>query len=83
MSTASSVTNTSLKWRMRRRKRFVRVHTAEPSYDGILLGRWGGHYILEHASLREAEDRTVKLEGRVEIPAERVMFVQVLAKEPE
>ena len=41
-----------------------------------------GDYVLEQASLREAEDRTVKLDGRVEIPAERVLFVQVFAKEP-
>ena len=63
----------------------MRVHLAgdQPSIDGLLktarTGRTGNHYVLELASLIEAENRTLKLEGdRVMIPRERVVFVQEL-----
>lgn len=67
-------------------KRLVRVHLAgdAPSLEGLLVTprtrRTGNHYVLELASVVEAENRTIKLEGeRVMIPRERVVFVQELA----
>ncbi len=66
-----------------RGKRLVRLHLlgdTVPSLEGILAGRWGGHYVLLVPYLIEAENQTVKLEGHVEIPAERVLFCQVLGK---
>jgi hypothetical protein len=73
-----------------RRVRLVRFHCVAPALndrpgeatiEGFLIGRWGGHYILERAKLLEAEDRTVSLDGRLEIPVERVFFRQVLEKD--
>lgn len=67
------------------RKRLVRLHLAgdNPSIDGLLVTprtrRTGNHYVVELASVVEAEERTLKLEGEsVMIPRERVVFVQVL-----
>lgn len=66
-----------------RGKRQVRLHIEDkpgspmPSIDGILLGRWSGHYILLLPKLVQSEDRSVALEGMLEVPAERVVFVQV------
>lgn len=69
-------------WAMRGKRR-VRLHflpdVAEQSIDGVLLGCWGGHYVLQLPRLVEAEDRSVPLEGMVEVARERVLFVQVLA----
>lgn len=68
------------------RKRLVRVHLSgdSPSLDGLLVTPrtrlTGNHYVLELASVVEAENRTIKLEGeKVMIPRERVVFVQELA----
>lgn len=64
----------------RRKKRLARLHLhdAEPSFEGILLGRWDGHYHLLHARLVHGPERSVDIDGRVEVPAERVLFCQVL-----
>jgi len=64
-----------------RGKRRVRLHLVDhdASIDGVLLGRWAGHYVLILPRLVEAEDRSIALDGSVEVPAERVVFVQVLA----
>lgn len=71
-----------LVWRVRG-KRFVRLHLVdqEASIEGIMVGRWSGHYVLLTSSLLEAKGRTIKIDGHAEIPAERVLFVQVLAKD--
>ena len=67
-----------------RGKRRVRLHIEDkpgapmPSIDGILLGRWSGHYILLLPKLVQSEERSVALEGMLEVPAERVVFVQIL-----
>lgn len=67
-----------------RGKRIVRLHVEDkpgspmPSIDGILLGRWSGHYILLLPKLVQSEEHSVALEGMLEVPAERVIFVQVL-----
>jgi hypothetical protein len=69
-------------WRLRG-KRLVRLHLIgqDGSLEGILLGRFGAHYVLITASYLEDKDRTFTLDGHVEVPAERVLFVQVLAKD--
>ena len=66
-------------WGLRRNRR-ARLHLndAGPSVEGVLVGRWGGHYVLLTPSVLEGEDRTFSLEGSLEVPAERVLFVQVL-----
>lgn len=76
-----------------RGKRRVRVHVerlldpsggsvavAEMTIEGILLGRWCGHYVLQLPKVIEAEDAAVTLDGEVEIPAERVIFLQVIGR---
>lgn len=70
---------------MWRRKRRVRIHqNAGPSFEGIQLGRRpiGGHYILLAATAIEGTDdgqvRGIKLDaGHIEIPAGRVVFLEV------
>lgn len=71
-----------LAWRFRRR-RLVRLHMDVPdgtpaTIEGVRLGVWGGHYVLMLAKLLESAERTIPLDGLVEIPKSRVLFVQVL-----
>jgi hypothetical protein len=66
-----------------RGKRRVRLYlTAGPgvesTVEGILVGRWGGHYLLQVPRVIEAEGQTTPLLGHLEVPAERVLFVHVL-----
>jgi hypothetical protein len=67
-----------------RGKRRVRLHLIDPpqgsapSVEGILQGRWGGHYVVLAASVIEEVGAIAHLDGHLEVPAERVMFVQVL-----
>jgi hypothetical protein len=67
-----------------RGKRRVRLHLIDPprgsapSVEGILQGRWGGHYVVLMPSLIEEVGANAPLDGHLEVPAERVMFVQVL-----
>lgn len=56
------------------------VSPSELTIEGVLLGRWAGHYVLLLPQMVEAEGETVRLEGEVEIPAERVLFMQVLGR---
>lgn len=62
------------------RKRLVRLHLLDngPSYEGVLIGRRGGHYRLANARIFEAEGRSYALDGEQWIPRERVLYVQVL-----
>lgn len=64
-----------------RGKRQVRLQLSGPGQDatleGILVGRFGGHYVLLVPKVVERQG-AVALEGHVEVPAERVLFVQVL-----
>ena len=63
-----------------KRKRLVRVHQTDgPTLEGILLQR-RPDYRLAAPKLIEAEDVTLPLDGEVEIPRERVVFVQLLAQ---
>lgn len=78
-------------WRLRRR-RLVRIHVErtdpgdgawerDATVEGILLGRWAGHYVLARARWIDAEASSVSLAGDVEIPEGRVLFLQVLGGE--
>lgn len=63
-----------------RGKRLVRLHLADnqPSVEGVLAGRWGGHYVVLAPKLLDATQRTFSLDGHLEVPAERVLYVQVI-----
>ena len=69
-----------LVWKVRG-KRLVRLHLDkdQPSVEGLLAGRWGGHYVLLRPSVYETSDRSHSLTGHLEVPAERVLFVQVMS----
>lgn len=67
-----------------RGKRPVRLHLVDapgmqttPSIDGLLVGRWSGHYVLLVPRVVLDEGQTRALTGTVEVPAERVLFIQV------
>lgn len=63
------------------RKRLVRLHLEndQPSFEGVLVGFWAGHYVLKLAKLIETADRTHSLEGpSVRVHRDRVVFVQEL-----
>lgn len=62
------------------RKRLVRVHfnNQETTIEGLLCGRFAGHYVLQVANVLEAADRSVNLDGKVKIPRENVLFYQEL-----
>lgn len=68
------------------RRRRARLHLLDgqgqpgETIEGILEGRRprAGHYLLLAPKLLEAEDRTVSIDGHLEVPAARVLFVQVL-----
>jgi hypothetical protein len=65
-------------WRLRGRRR-VRLHLFDdaPSVEGILVGCKGGHYVLLTPKLVTRHGQH-ELQGLVEVPRERVVFVQVL-----
>lgn len=72
-----------LAWRCRR-KRLVRVHLDAPAgsvdtLEGVRLGCWGGMVALMLAKAVETGDRSHQLDGVIEIPISRVVFVQVLS----
>lgn len=71
-----------LVWRFRR-KRVVRLHLrdVEQSFEGVLFGRWDSHYVLYAPKMvqmlaGDAEEQTVALDGHIEVPADRVLFLQ-------
>jgi hypothetical protein len=67
-----------LVWKVRGKRR-VRLHLADnqPSIEGILAGRWAGHYVVLAPNM--LADGDMPMAGHVEVPAERVVLVQVLA----
>ena len=80
--------------RLRRRRRLVRIHVerrlesqegivgeTDMTLEGILLGRFAGMYVLTRARILGEEEATVSLVGDVEVPAERVIFVQNLGRD--
>jgi hypothetical protein len=42
------------------------------------MGVWAGFYVLQDPKYLESEDRTLPMEGVLQVPADRVLFVQVL-----
>jgi hypothetical protein len=62
------------------RRRLVRLHQLDPapSVEGILIGRYDGHYRLLKPAVIEAVGQTRELGGEAWVPCERVVFVQVL-----
>jgi hypothetical protein len=63
------------------RRRLVRAHmNSGPTLEGVLTHRSVDCYRLAMPKLLEAEDQTVPLDGEVEIPRERVLFLQLLAR---
>ena len=73
-----------LLWALRGKRR-VTLHlesrTAEVdglTLDGVLLGRWKGHYVLELAHVVTEPGAHIPLDARfVEVPRERVIFMEV------
>jgi hypothetical protein len=73
-----------LAWRFRR-KRLVRVHIATgdahpgtpDTIDGVRLGVWGGNIVLMLGKVVEEQGSTM-LTGVLEVPRDRVLFVQVM-----
>jgi hypothetical protein len=63
------------------RKRLARIHQTDgrPTLEGVLVARQPV-YRLALAKLVEGEDRTIPLDGDVEVLREHVTFVQLLAK---
>ena len=87
VSVASGFTSRRL-WPVRRRT-LVRVHVErtdagdgawgrDGTIEGILIGRFAGHYVLTRARWLDAEDASTTLAGDVEIPEARVLFLQRL-----
>jgi hypothetical protein len=64
-----------------RRRRLVVVHQdAGPTVEGVLVHRSMDCYRIANPRLLEAEGQTVPLDGVVEVPRERVLFLQLLAR---
>lgn len=42
------------------------------------MGVWGGNYVLQLPKLLETAERTHSLDGVVQVPSSRVLFVQVV-----
>lgn len=64
------------------RRRLVRAHLEGnlPTLEGVLVARSPDHYRLALPKMVEAEEQTMPLDGEVEIPRERVIFLQLLAR---
>jgi hypothetical protein len=78
-----------LVWRFRR-NRLMRLHTVAPggkadlSFEGWLVGKWNGHYVLERPRVLETTGDTAPEPpyGTVyEIPTGLVWWREVLAKD--
>jgi hypothetical protein len=78
-----------MRWRKPKKRLVVRLHlnlippesagdAVEPSMEGVLVGRWDGCYVLEHARLLVSADSAQSLLGRQHVPVERVFFMQEL-----
>lgn len=71
-------------WALRGKRRVtMQLDSRTPGVEGVtlqgvLVGRWAGHYVLELPKLVAAADATHALGGRfVEVPRERVIFFEV------
>lgn len=68
---------------VKRGKRRVRLHPADqrhPTVEGIEVSRRlvGGHYVLAAAKILPAVGETVSLDGLLEVPADRVLYREVI-----
>lgn len=67
------------------RRRRVRVHfnpianVDVPDFEGVLAGRVNGHYLLLVPKLLQGGDQSFSLDNAVEIPVERVWWLERLA----
>jgi hypothetical protein len=71
--------------RRKRRVRLITISDQLPDFEGVLERRRpiGGHYLLRAPKvLRQVGDEvhTTTVDGHLEVPAERVLFVQVLGE---
>lgn len=66
---------------MIRKARRVRVHLVSgETLEGLMARKlYAGHYVLQLPRLLETEERTLPLDGAVEVHRDNVRFVQVLA----
>lgn len=51
-----------------------------PSVEGIYDGRINGYHVLLRPKLLEDTERTLPLDGYIEVPRENVLFIQVLSE---
>jgi hypothetical protein len=73
-----------LLWSLRGKRR-VRLHLVKPgtpieTIEGVLMGRWSGHYVLLLPQVLVQDGTSHPLDGTIEVPAENVLFVQVLTQ---
>lgn len=66
-----------------RGKRKARLHLLAPgveeTLEGVLVGRWAGHYVVILPKSIASTGASISLEGYLEIPAEKVAYVQILS----
>lgn len=66
------------RWKLRGRG-LVRLHIpGQPTIEGLLVGCHHGHYLLLQAKMLEDDGAEHQLTGSVDVPRERVLFVQNL-----
>lgn len=64
---------------MRRRKRMVRLHLKDsaPSVEGMFVGFWANHYVVNVPKVVVGEAATETLDGAdLVVPRENVVFMQ-------
>jgi hypothetical protein len=54
--------------------------TTGPTFEGVLLARTPDHYRLMACKQIIDSDQSVNLDGEVEVPRERVLFIQRLGR---
>lgn len=66
-------------------KRRVRLHLQLPkgqtqTVEGLQVGRRpiGGHYVLLTPKIIESAETSISVDGHLEVPAERVIYLEVL-----
>lgn len=65
---------------MTRKARKVRLHLVSgETLEGLMTRKlYAGHYVLHVPRLLETEERTLPLDGSVEVHRDNVRFVQVI-----
>lgn len=65
-------------------KRRVRVHLVpvpnadDLDFEGVLVGKVDGHYLLQAAKIRQSAEQSISLENVIEIPCVRVWWLERL-----